>query len=428
MSEYSTINQRLNLRKNIVFAVGEFVINMALLFFSYRLILLQGGLEAVGVWATLYAWINLIRLGDAGVAGAAARFLALWDIKEESERIRAHGETALLTNVAQFGLLSLIGYAAISPFIGGIVGETHVADAQEILPYMMLGFFLLNVSGTVLGILQGLHLGYRRSQLSVLGTLIQLAAVFALVPIHGLLGLALAQILQHAIIGIVGWLIVRRLMNSSYLPTQFEWPAFQCMVGYSLKAQVVNIANGLIEPVSKMLIGHFGGMATLGIYELAYKTVLLPRNLIGTGITAMVPAMTALFNEDRTELRRLYARAFRLSVLSMGIAAVALIVFAPIPSWFWLGRVDNTYWFYVSLVACGSFLNSIGIPAYTIGMASGHMRHNIIVTIATLVGLFVFGYLLGLSFGGHGAVVATAFSIGLIGISIKVLNEKIIHE
>lgn len=427
MIELPSLKQRLNLRKNVSFALGEFVLNMALLFFSYRLIILQGGLEAVGVWATLFAWTNLIRLGDAGVAVAAARFLALWDITKEPERIRAYGETALLTNVVQFGLLTLIGYYAISPFVGSIVGEAHAAEALAILPFMMFGFFLLNVSGTVLGILQGLHLGYRRSQLSVLGSSIQLAAVFALVPTHGLLGLALAQILQHAIIVFIGWSMARRLMGSRYIPTRFDWLAFLGMLGYSLKAQVVNIANGLVEPVSKILVGHFGGMATQGLFELAYKTVLLPRNLIGTGVTAMIPAMTALFQEDRAELRRLYSRAFHVSAWSMGVAALTLIVLAPIPSWLWLGRVDESYWLYISLLAGGFFLNVLGLPAYVIGMVSGYMRNNIIVTLGALGALLVVGYVLGLRFGSDGAVISSAGTIGLLGVIIMFLNRRIVH-
>lgn len=428
MSDLLALKQRLNLRKNVLFAMGEFAINMALLFISYRLIIKQGGLEAVGVWATLYAWTNLIRLGDAGVSGAATRFLALWDINKEPERIRIHGETALITNLVQFTLLGGIGYLALSRFVASIVGETHAVEAASILPFMMLGFVLLNLSGTLLGILQGLHLGYRRSQLSVLGTTIQLIAVLALVPSQGLMGLALAQIVQHATIALIGWTIARRLLGSRVLPVRFNRSAFLTMLGYSLKAQVVNIANGLVEPVSKMLVGHFGGMATQGLYELAYKTVLQPRNLIGIGITAMIPAMTTLYQENRAELRRLYRRAFRLAALSMGAAAIALIALAPIPSWIWLGRVDETYWLYMALVGIGFFFNVIGMPAYLVGMASGLMRNNIIVTLGTLVGLVVAGHLLGAVFGGNGAVIASTIMVGLCGVLIWTTNRQLLHR
>lgn len=423
MSDLLALKKRLNLRKNVSFAVGEFAINMALLFFSYRLIILQGGLEAVGVWATLYAWTNLIRLGDAGVAGAAARFLALWDITKEPKRIRAHGETALLTNVAQFGLLTLIGYTAISPFVNAIVGEAHAAEALAILPYMMLSFFLLNVCGTVLGILQGLHLGYRRSQLSVLGTSIQLAAVFALVPTHGLLGLALAQILQHAVIAIIGWSMARRLMGSRYLPMHFDWSAFLNMLGFSIKAQVVNIANGLLEPVSKILVGHFGGMAAQGVYELAFKTVLLPRNFIGSAANATIPAATALFQENQQELRRLYTRTFRITATYMGIATLALITVAPAASTLWLGRVDGIYWLYVGILAVGFSFSALGAPAFILGIASGRLRANIIVSITTLSTLAVLGTVLGMLAAGDGVVIALCFSYMLFAILMLTMNS-----
>jgi len=373
IQQQSALLKRLNLRKNVFFAMGEFAINMALLFFSYRLIIQQGGLEAVGVWSTLYAWTNLIRLGDAGVASAAMRFLALWDLTKERERIRAHGETALITNIVQFGLLALIAYFALSPFTERIVGSAHAVEAERLMPWLLLGFFLLNVDGTVLGLLQGLHQGYRRSQLSVLGTIIQLGGVFIFVPELGVIGLAYAQILQHGVITLLGWVLVRRKLECGFLPLRFDVRAFHAMLGYSLKAQLVNIANGFVEPVSKMLVAHFGGMAAQGLFELAYKSVLVPRNFIGAGITATIPAMTSMFQQDKEELRRVYTSALRLSVFAMGMAGLVLVIFAPIPSLLWLGRVDTTYWLYVGLLTVGFFFNVIGIPAYILGMSSGCM-------------------------------------------------------
>lgn len=422
------IKRRLNLRKNIFFAVGEFAINMALVFFSYRLVIVQSGLEGVGVWATLFAWTNLIRLGDAGVTVAATRFLALWNIEKERERIRTYGETALITNIIQFGVLSIVGYVALSPFVGSIVGKEHAAEGVTVLPFMMAGFFLLNLSGTILGILQGLHLGYRRSQLSVLGALIQLLGIFVLVPYYGLTGLALAQILQHSVIMIVGWMLARRIMACGLAPSHFDWGAFRAMLSYSLQAQVVNISNGLFEPLSKILVGHFGGMTTQGLFELAYKTVLLARNLIGSGISATIPAMTALFQENPCMLRKLYSRVFRVSVVSMGLASLMLISLAPVLSGLWLGRVDGDYWLYVSLLSVGFFCNVVGAPAYMIGMASGHLRNNVVIALTVLFLFTTGGYAAGYWYGGNGVVVASAMSVGLGGIFIWLSNRGLLLE
>lgn len=422
----SFFSQRFNLKNNVAFAIGEFTVNLALVFVSYRLVIVHAGLEAIGVWATLYAWVNLVRLGDAGVAGAAARFLALYDPDRERDLIRAYGETALVTNLAQFSFLSLICYAGLSPLTDWIVGDAHAAEAAAVLPYLVAGFFLLNISGGILGVLQGLHLGYRRSQLSVLGTLIQLVAVVILAPGYGLVGLALAQILQHAIVAVLGWSVAQRALGGDFLPWRFDRAAFRAMLGYSLQAQAVNIANGLIEPVSKMLVGHFGGMTSQALFELAYKTVLLPRSLVGAGAGAAAPALTALHQSDRAELRRLYARMFRFCLLAMTAATAGLIVFAPIPSWLWLGRVDETYWLYVSLMAGGFFFNGIGMPAYLLGMASGRMGVNISITLMTLVCLIPVGYMLGLGFGGVGCVGASAGAIGFCGALILIKNRKLL--
>ncbi|WP_159015913.1 oligosaccharide flippase family protein [Cognatiluteimonas profundi] len=425
MSEITTLS-RFNLRKNVSFAAAELFVNTALLFFGYRMVIKQGGVEAVGVWATLYAWTNLIRLGDVGVAAAATRFLALWNVTDDREKVRVYGETALLTNVIQFGVLATLAYFAIGPFVERLVGANHAAEALRVLPLLVFGFFLLNISGTLLGILQGLHMGYRRSQLSVLGTVIQLLVVLLLVPAIGLRGLAWAQIVQHSIVAVVCWVIIRRKMGSAFVPTCFDRVCFRAMLGYSVKAQVVNLSSGLVDPISKALVGHFGGMTAQGLYELAYKTVLLPRNLVASGVTAATPTMAALFHKDRGQLRRVYARAFRLSAGLMAITSLGLIAFAPLPSLLWLGRINTTYWLYVALLSAGFFGNVLGAPAYVLGMASGRLGNNILVTVLVLALLLVLGISTGSIWGGAAAVAATSFAIGFGGIAIWLMNRKLV--
>lgn len=428
MSDSGRLLEKFNLRKNVSFAVAEFILNALLLFIGYRLVIKQGGIEAIGVWSSLYAWVNLIRLGDAGVAVAATRYLAMWDVDHEPRRVQTYAETALLTNVIQFGAMALLAYFAIDPFIERIVGVKHSEEAYAVLPWLLLGFLLLNVAGTLTGLLQGLHLGFRRSQLSVLGTMIQLIAVLVLVPTHGLIGLAWAQVAQYAIVIVLAFVGVSMRLGRVLRPYRFDMPAFRDMLGFSLKAQVANIANGLVEPVSKMLVGHFGGMTTQGLYELAYKTVLLPRNLIASAVTATMPSITALFGTDRERLRQLYTHAFRLSVQLMVFACIAVVLLTPILSLFWLQRLDAEYWLYVALLAVGFFGNVVGVPAYLLGMASGHMRNNIVMALLAFVILLIAGWLAGVAFGGLGVIVVTACVIGLCGILIWLTNRDLLYS
>ena len=426
MSDEGGLLRKLNLRKNVSFAVGEFAVNTLLLFVGYRLLIKQSGIEALGVWSTLYAWTNLIRLADAGVSGAATRFLAQWDLEQEQSKIRIYGETALLTNVAQFGVLSLVAYFAISPFVASMTGASHAAQGAQVLPWMLLLFFLLNVAGTVLGMLQGLHLGYQRSQLSMLGTVIQLVLVLWLVPSFGLLGLAWAQISQYLVVLILGWVQLRFKLGTGWLPSIFDMHAFKEMLGYSLKAQLVNISNGLIEPISKMLVGNFGGMAAQGYYELAFKTVLLPRNLIATGVSATIPTLARLSQGDTGMLRVMYSRAFRVSASLMGLAVILIIALAPVSSQLWLGETNKTYWLYTSLLAFGFFGNMLGMPAYIVAMATGHMYRMIVVTLTTLGLLIVVGFSIGEFVSGTGIVALNATAIGCCGIAVWLTNRKLV--
>jgi O-antigen/teichoic acid export membrane protein len=424
--DLASLSRRINLRKNVSFSVAEFGINALLLFVGYRLVIEQSGIEAIGVWSSLYAWANLVRLGDPGVAAAAPRFLALWDVTRMQKRVRAYAETALLTNVAQYGLLSALAYVAMSVTTRTLVGAAHEAEAAAVLPLLIIGFFLMNVSGAILATLQGLHIGYLRAKLSVAGTIIQLVAVVVLVPKWGLQGFAWAQILQHGILIPLGWHAVRIPLDSAVAPIRFSRKAFRDMLSYSIRAQLVNISNGLVEPVSKLLVGHFGGMATQGLYELAYKTVLIPRNLVVTAITSSSPAVTALFRENRQHLAELYARAFRTTVLVMGAVAVVTIALAPGAAVLWLGSTNDTYHLYVLLLSAAFIGNVIGAPGYVLGMASGRMRNNIITTVATLAFLIFAGWPSGLLFGGTGAVAVSAVAIGAGGIAIWRLNRQLL--
>ena len=422
------INHRFNWSKNVLYAMGEFVLNTLFVMVGYRLVVKQGGVGALGVWSTLFAWTNLIRIGDVGVSAAIVRFLPHWDISvEEDKRLaRVYAETALITNIVLFAVLAMLGFLGFSPFVPRVVGQKYAIEAMWILPYMFLGFYFLNISGTILGILQGLHLGYQRSQLSVFGKLLHLVVAIVTIPRIGLMGLAVAQIVQYSIVSLVGWGIARSQIGSRLLPHRFDGRAFREMLSYSIKAQVVNVTNGLIEPVSKMLIGYFGGMEIQGLFELSFKTVLLPRNFIGSAISASLPTISALFEKDRIRLRQLYSRIFFVSVSGMGIALLLLVFVSPILSRFWLGRVDYTYCIYVGLIGVAFWINLAGAPSFVLGMATGRMRFNIISALVALGVLIILGVTLGFSVGPNGAVLASSLAIGSAGALIWYYNQQLL--
>lgn len=424
---------RFQLRKNVIHAVIAFGLNIALVFTSYRLVILQGGVESLGLWSTLMAWIYLIRLGDVGMGSATTRFVATCDIASHSEKIRTYIDTGLVANAFLFFCLSLGGYALMSAQIDFLLATNTknkvIVEALAILPAMFIGFFLMNISGLVLGSLQGLHLGFFASRISVLGTVLQLITVVVLVPNIGLLGMAWALVVQHACMAILGWVLIwRNFSRGSLFPRYITRSALREMFSYSIKVQAVNLINGVFEPFSKILISRFGGLETQGLYELAYKTISLPRNAIISGSTATMPAMTNLFINDREGLRALYTKIFRLVMVTVALVLLLALAASPLVSYIWMGRIDSNYCLFVAYLAIGFIGNVYGAPAYNFGLASGEIKYNLYAAIFALISMVLGAVLLGVGYGATGVVGAVALGLVVGGVSIKIMNELLIFK
>jgi len=420
---------RFQLRKNVIHAVVAFGLNIALVFISYRLVILQGGLESLGLWSTLMAWIYLVRLGDVGMGSATTRFVATCDIASHSEKIRTYIDTGLVANAFLFLCLSLVGYALMSAQIAFVLPSNTkhevLVEALAVLPAMFIGFFLMNISGLVLGSLQGLHLGFIASRISVAGTVLQLIAVVVLVPNIGLLGMAWALVIQHACMIIFGWVLLwRNFGNRSPFPKYITRSALKEMFSYSIKVQAVNLINGVFEPLSKILISRFGGLEIQGLYELAYKTVSLPRNAIVAGSTATMPSMTNLFVNDRDALRALYRKIFKLTMTAVVIVLVAVVVASPLVSYVWMGRLDIIYCFFVTCLAIGYVGNVFGATAYNFGLASGQLKYNLYAAIFALASMAFGSVLFGMFYGVTGVVGAVSFGLLSGGFLVKKMNES----
>jgi O-antigen/teichoic acid export membrane protein len=420
---------KFNLVKNIRFSVIGFIINIFLVFISYKLVIVNGGIEDVGLWATLMAWTQLIRIGDVGMANASIRFVSMKDAStpEDLLRIYSYIDTGVLTNIVFFLLLSIAGYLVMDTFLPNLIEETSLELANELLPIMFLIFFLMNISGVLLGSLQGLHYGYISAQLGVAGNLIQLCLVILLVPKLGLIGLGYAMLIQYLILNFLTWVIIwKKLEMKPFIPLNFSVFTLKEMLGFSLKAQVANISNGLFEPVSKILVSFFGGLQAQGLYELAYKTVSLSRNAISAGLMASLPANTRLLEEDRNSAKLFYRKVLRkVTIASLALLSLVTLI-APFISFVWIGSYQIDYWLFVAIIASGFLINTIGAPAYNLGLASGKMKNNIIISIATLFLLIIIGYILGDYYQEHGVVFAVGGCLAFGGLAIKRMNERLI--
>jgi O-antigen/teichoic acid export membrane protein len=427
MSSMAPTKDRFNARRNILFAIGEFGTSALLLFASYRIVIADAGLEMLGLWSTLFAWTSLLRIGDFGVSGAIVRFVALIN-PSDRRALERHIGTAVVATSALFLLIAGAGYVLLSELLLRTLPVALMPTAVATLPLLLLSFILSGITGSLLGALTGLHHGYLRSVLVIAGTSIQLALVALLVPTFGLPGLAGAQVAQAAMIIIAAWLLVRKVAElPALLPLTFDLGTFRSMLGFSISSQVANLTNGLFEPLSKLLVGHFAGLSGLALYELAFKTIFLSRSAVVVGTTALVPMMTVRLNTDTSEAIVQYRRIRAVTTAGAIVAMVSALLVSPIVSFLWMNDVAVVYIAYSAILAVGSALNAWGAAAYNVGIALGTLRYNILGATATLTTMVVAGLPLGQFAGPFAAVSAVSAAWGAGGLLVQHLNEALLR-
>lgn len=424
----------LNIRRNVTTTVAAFFVNIALTFIGYRLVVQQGGTHALGLWASLSAAIYIIRLGDVGMSSAAERHIAALDASQFPDKVRGYLDTAFVMNAILFTLLATVGWTLLTWKIDWVVPDdsSSQAEAVAILPLMLAGLVLSNLSAVVTGGLRGLHVAYQAAYLSVVGGLLQVAIVLLLVPSMGITGLAWGQFLQHAFTVVVAWIMFIHQIEQHAkervlpFPIKSSIPLLRDLFGFSLKAQAVNLTNGLLEPISKLIVGNTAGISALGLYEMAYKIVALPRNAVVSGVMGMMPAITRLHLTDPKQAERLYKRSRYMVTLCAGIMMTLIIIASPLISYTFLETIDKDLIVFIVIMALAFWLNSIGAPAYTIGFAVGRLGGNMISAILSLVCLVVLSGVFYKISPQYGSLVASAIALSFGGVFIVWRNERLL--
>jgi O-antigen/teichoic acid export membrane protein len=245
----------------------------------------------------------------------------------------------------------------------------------------------------------------------------------------GIAGLAWAQLVQHGLTILIAWVIARQRVNiTAIVPLGFSLSTFREMFRFSVNAQVANIANGLFEPLTKILIGHYGGMRVLGIYELAFKTLWLPRTAIIGGVSAMMPALTTLLKFEPDKVWALYQKSAYKSTLAVVATSVCAIMASPFISLLWLGSVDTDYSIYMVILSLGIIINAWGASAYNLGVITGKMKNNIKVNLFVLLLLMLSVPMFSLfNLRPELLIVISALCLALGGYGIRKLNENLLQ-
>lgn len=406
---------RARVTRNAVFSMVQVVVSAAALLVTYWLLMRALPIAEIGLWSLVVGTTLVARLSEMGLGAGVLRFVA-GDLAAGRGRdaARSIGMAALAVTVLVGGL-ALVLHPLLFGYLLQITPAALHPAVAVLLPAALLGVVLATAGNVFLAAIDGCQRMDLRACLQIGSSLVQLGMTWFVLPRWGLAGLGLVQVVQAGLLLAAGlvtmaWLLRRPLRD--YFG--FERQRFREMLLYGGGLQVSAIAQLLFEPLLKVLLTTYSGLALTGYFDVANRIVLQFRSVIVAAYGALTPHVAALGGSGAIEperLRAIYREAFAL------LLYVALPYFAclaaglPLALTLWKGQFDPVF-VMVALLQCAAWLiNTLSIPAYMLNVGTGQLRWNIASHLVMGLTMLVLGPVVGGMFGGTAVLVLGAAAL-----------------
>jgi O-antigen/teichoic acid export membrane protein len=406
---------RARVARNATFSIVQVVLSAAALLVTYWLLMRSLSIAEIGLWSLVVGTTLVARLSEMGLGAGVLRFVA-GDLAAGRPRdaARAVGMAAAAVTLA-VGALAL----ALQPLLLGYLmtitpASLHPAVAV-LLPAALLGVVLGTTGNVFLAAIDGCQRMDLRAGLQIGSSFIQLGMTWFVLPRWGVMGLGLVQVVQAGALLVAGlatmaWLLRRPLRD--YLG--FERARFRELLVYGGGLQLAGIAQLLFEPLLKVLLTAYSGLALTGYFDMANRIVMQFRAVIVAAYTALVPHVAALSGAggiDPERLRAIYREASAVLLFVLLPYFACLAAGLPLALTLWKGQFDALF-LAVALLQCGAWLiNSLSLPAYMLNAGTGHLRWNIAAHVVMGLAALILGPVLGSLLGGTAVLVLGAVAL-----------------
>jgi O-antigen/teichoic acid export membrane protein len=406
---------------NVITSGGQVVFIGLVYFFLYRYLLSRLGVELLGVWSVVLSTSSLATLANFGIADSVIRFVALFIKEGDNEKIKKLIFTSSIFLFLLFVTISIIIYPFADIILKAVLPVKYIKDGLTILPYSLICLTINSVNGVFASVLDGMQKNYIRNTIYIVSALILLVATYFFVPVYHLKGVAIAQILQSVFALLSCFVIVVYYVR--FNPFKWNWSKaiFKQIFNYGMKFQFISLAAMLNEPITKILLSKFGGMAFTGYYEMANRLIMQARGVIVGSTQSLLPVMVGLSKE---EVPAFYKRIFP-KVLFFSLTAMCVIVLGGhLISFYWIGQFQPIFYFTIITLSISTLINLITGPAYFFFMAEGNL--NILIRVHLILGISnaALAFTLGSIFGGYGVVIGWCIGMLLSSIYISDFFNK----
>lgn len=413
---------------NAVSAVVQVIFTALLYFFLYKYLLRSIGVEQLGVWSLILSFSSIANLANMGLTSGLVKFVAEYILEDDKSKLGKLIFTSILSMSILFIFLSLVILSGAQFFLGYVIDEKFLDIALVILPYSLGSLCINAIGGVFTSVLEGHQKNYIRNFIYILSGIVMYVGTILLTPLYQLKGVAIAQLLQSGFIFIAAMIFTIKINpNNKICHWKWSTESFKELFNYGYKFQLVSLSQLLCEPATKLLLSKYGGLVTLGHYELANKAVNQFRALLVNANQVVVPVVAEKAKmEGDIFLQSFYIKMNRILLLFCLPLSTILLISIPFISLVWIGEYNSDFIFSIAVLTIMTFMNVMNGPAYFSSLGEGRLNVLVFVHISIAIMNVLLGILLGKSFGGYGVILAwgIAISVGAV-ILVFTYNQSV---
>lgn len=383
------------------------------MFVLYRYLYTQLGVKQIGIWSLILATVSVSRIGELGLSAGVVRFVAQANGDQNLERASTIIQTVLIALGGVLTVLLLLLAPLVEVIASKLVPPDSLHMALAIIPIALASLWLMTLGSVISGGLDGCYRTDLRCYITAGSQIGYLAIALFLVPKLGLLGVAWAQLLQYIALVFFLWITLRsQIKQLPIIPKRFNIKILREIFSYGIHFQAISIVGLLFDPLVKVLLSKFGGMSSVGYYDIANNLILKCRSILIEASRVMVPLRANIKDDAPEESKSLFLCAHELNAYIAIYCYGVLAILTSSVSILILGHRQDDFIQFALILNIGWLLNTMIGPAYFNNLGSGKLRPNMISHLLTSLTTSIFGVMGGLLIGDLGVIFST--SLGLI--------------
>lgn len=397
---------------NSISSITQIFISATLLFVLYKFLYHHLGFEKLGLWSLVVSINSFFSVSGLGMQGSIVKFVSKYNTQKNYSKTSAIIQTSILSVFFLSTTGSLIFYPVCGMLLKAMLPAELSSYALKLLPIAFSSFIIGIIASVPVASLDGLNRIYVRNILSFIISVISFIFTLVLIPRYGLLGLSYIKFFESTLLLIMSILAVKKYLPVlPVIPIKWEKKIFNEIIGYSINFQVINFATIFFDPITKFLLTRYGGVAYVGMYEMANKLVLQIRQFIVAAYQSIIPVIASYKEIVPEKITAFYASSYKLLLLICVPVYSLLIISSPVISLLWIGHFDIVFIHLLSFLSGAWFINSVLVSAYFTNLGTGDVKDNVIGHLLMGSVNLIMGMILGYLYEGKGVIIASAGAI-----------------